>query len=57
MLTTAKIEYQIAYKEYLEAKKEMDNDMPTGEKLKNLILATAALSDARKRLESEKAIA
>jgi len=57
LLTTAKLEYQVAYKEYLEAKKGMEDDMPTGESLKRIIIATANLSDARKRLEDEKPIA
>ena len=54
LLTTAKLEYQVAYKEYLEAKKEMDDKVPTGESLKRMIVATANLSEARKRLEDEK---
>jgi dihydropteroate synthase len=54
LLTTAKLEYQVAYKEYLEAKKEMDDKVPTGESLKRMIIATANLSEARKRLEDEK---
>tara|TARA_R100001244_G_scaffold54269_1_gene46956 strand:- start:463 stop:669 length:207 start_codon:yes stop_codon:yes gene_type:complete len=57
LLTTSKLEYQVAYKEYLEAKKGMEDDMPTGESLKRIIIATANLSDARKRLEDEKPIA
>jgi len=54
LLTTSKIEYQVAYKEYLEAKEEMDDKVPTGESLKRMIIATANLSEARKRLEDEK---
>jgi len=54
LLTTAKIEYQIAYKEYLEAKEEIDNNTPTGESLKRMIIATANLSEARKRVEDER---
>lgn len=53
MLTTSKIEYQVAYKEYLEARKNMDDKMPTGESLKRMIIATANLADARKKLEDE----
>ena len=54
LLTTSKIEYQVAYREYLEAKEEMDDKAPTGESLKRMIIATANLSEARKRLEDEK---
>jgi hypothetical protein len=54
MLTTSKIEYQVAYKEYLEARKDIDDKMPTGESLKRMIIATANLADAKKRLDDEK---
>lgn len=50
LLTLANIEYQKKKKEYDKIKKEMDENTPTAERLKKLILITSELVKIRKKM-------
>jgi hypothetical protein len=52
LLNPKKIRYDRLLEEYNEAKNNMEG-IPTAEKLKKLILATARLAKAREDLENE----
>ena len=51
MLTCDNIEYQKAREEYRKVKEEMESNVPTKERLKNLIKVTSELAKIRKRIE------
>jgi len=50
LLTFTNIEYQKKKKEYDEIKKDMDENTPTAERLKKLILVTSELAKIRKKM-------
>ena len=50
LLTLVSIEYQKKKKEYDEIKRDMDENTPTAERLKKLILVTSQLAKIRRKM-------
>jgi len=51
LLTCNIVEYQNLRQEYKKAKEEMENNVPTKERLKKLIKITSELAKIRKRMK------